>query len=883
MTDIIIPHYNTPELLNDCVQSIIRHTKDHSIIIVDNNSDKASHTVLSELGKIERVRVVRNNRNMGYAYANNQGIKLSTAENICFLNSDTVVTPHWLERLLAIKTKNRTSAISCMTDYVDDANQLHAKIPEGTSIDDHAESLYKAKKDAYEDHHRVIGFCILMDRASLKVIGDCFDTRFETGGFEDDDICYRLREHELRVGIAKGVFIRHVGSQTFKTFTKQKIHDTFISNREAFQNKWTPQRLKRMKFSRLDIVYVIETNCPCGGVKVVFEHANRLHDRGHNVSIIARQQWTSTDWFGLNVPVTYGGIDSIPACDIAVATFYTTIPAVMKSQARVKIHLSQGYEGLYQDAETVKKHYQMAENTICVSKWLQSVIMDKTGKAATYIKNGLDPYVYSFKTHNINITRPRVLVVGEELEIKNTRTVLSALSKLKNRIDVVRMFSGKDPLYESYKMPDMTQHEIAAVYDSCDILVSASKQVEGFGLPPLEAMASGCMVITTDNGGNKEYIKPGHNCLLIDGSEDSIISAIQKILGNPSLANELPLQGLETAKQYKWDTAIDNLEEHFMSLADTTSADEFDPPETIAIYKTFRGDEFLIPSIESIYPYCKKIVLVHCSKSWTGQEGNSCADAVEEWLKTNDKQKKIISQRADISDQTEAYELAWKLANKHKHEWKMMIDTDEVWDNRNIRLLMRRIKNETCGIVRTKTHYYVKSPEFQMWPQCPMTPVVMVRSDIPYTPIRLCTEGAHTVYWDVFYHHFSLVRRTLEECIAKQDACNTAENVDLIKWDKWIKLKWDMMPFSLHDNEQFRKILFADLPETMKTSKLAMELFEKYHVDSDFPEPAITPEILKKYGLPADFSQRHPDFKVPSKRNRYKMAVAEVLEATAVE
>ena len=881
MTDIIIPHYNTPKLLLDCIHSIEMHTKNYSVIIIDNNSDAMSQDILVEIGKMDHIRIIHNNRNMGYAYANNQGIKLSTAENICFLNSDTVVTPHWLERLHAIKTKNRVSAISCMTDYVDDANQLYDKVPEGTSIDDHAEALYKAKGNAYQDHHRVIGFCILMDRRSLKAIGDCFDTRFETGGFEDDDICYRLREQEFRVGIAKGVFIRHVGSQTFRSLGKQRTHDAFISNKAAFENKWTPQRLKRMKFARLDIVYVIETNCPCGGVKVIFEHVNRLHDRGHNVSIIARQQWTSNDWFGLKVPIRYGGIDNIPACDIAVATFYTTIPAVMKSQARVKIHLSQGYEGLYQDSETVKKHYQMADNTICVSKWLQSVIADKTGKSATYIQNGLDPYVYSFKTHKINITRPRVLVVGEQLQIKNTRTVLSALSKLKDKVDVVRMFSSKDPLYESHKMPDMTQQEIASVYDSCDILISASKQVEGFGLPPLEAMASGCIVITTDNGGNKEYIKPGHNCLLIDGSEESIVSAVQKLLNNPSLTNELPLVGLETAKQYKWDTAIDNLEEHFMSLADTTSADEFDPPQTIAIYKTFRGDEFLIPSIESIYPYCKKIVLVHCNKSWTGQEGNSCADVVEEWLKTNDKQKKIISQRADISDQTEAYELAWKLANKHKHEWKMMIDTDEVWDNRNIRLLMRRIKNETCGIVRTKTHYYVKSPEFQMYPQCPMTPVVMVRSDLKYTPIRLCTEPAYTVYWDVFYHHFSLVRRTLEECISKQDACNTAENVDLIKWDRWIKLKWNMLPTNMCDGEQFRKILFSDLPETMKINPLTSELFERYHSDDDMSNLNIAAATLAKHNLPADFSIRHEKYSVPSMRNRYKLAIAETLELMA--
>ena len=164
-----------------------------------------------------------------------------------------------------------------------------------------------------------------------------------------------------------------------------------------------------------------------------------------------------------------------------------------------------------------------------------------------------------------------------------------------------------------------------------------------------------------------------------------------------------------------------------------------------------------------------------------------------------------------------------------------------------------------------------------MFPQCPMIPVVMCRSNMKYSAIRMCTEQSYSVYSEIFFHHFSLVRRTLEECIEKQDDCNVAENVDKIKWERWIRLKWDLMPNPLIDGEQFRRISFSELPETMRKNALAKQLFEQYHTE-DESYIAVPIELLAKYNLPADFSPNHPDYQIPSRRNKYKMILQELIE-----
>ena len=94
MLSIIIPIYNALDYAELCVNSIIENTSgQYEIIIVDNNSTPPVPE--------GNYRLIRNEENLGYPKAINQGVKEATGEYHCLMNSDVVVTPFWNELLIA--------------------------------------------------------------------------------------------------------------------------------------------------------------------------------------------------------------------------------------------------------------------------------------------------------------------------------------------------------------------------------------------------------------------------------------------------------------------------------------------------------------------------------------------------------------------------------------------------------------------------------------------------------------------------------------------------------------------------------------------------------------------------------------------------------------
>jgi len=306
----------------------------------------------------------------------------------------------------------------------------------------------------------------------------------------------------------------------------------------------------------------------------------------------------------------------------------------------------------------------------------------------------------------------------------------------------------------------------------------------------------------------------------------------------------------------------------------------------IAIYKTFKGDEFVIPSLESIYEYMDKIIFIHCDKSWTGKTGNTVKDKVLAWTKENDKAGKIVNKSFVDCDQTTSYNNAWKIAEKIPHDWKLLIDTDEVWDEENLKKLFAASEKVDTDIdaIRVRMHEYIKSPLFRIEPTPPLMPVVLVRNKVKYTAVR-CSEAESKGETEIFFHHFTLVRRTLKEIIEKQQACCDIENEPAVDWELWTKHKWNKLPGAFHikplaNHQQawakVKVINIKDLPEPVQKSELTIA-FSKYDYSHRYGE-AIKPEIemYKKYNLPEGFNHEHPKYSVPSFRNRYILMMKEL-------
>lgn len=97
------------------------------------------------------------------------------------------------------------------------------------------------------------------------------------------------------------------------------------------------------------------------------------------------------------------------------------------------------------------------------------------------------------------------------------------------------------------------QADLVALYNLAEVFVLPSLY-EGFGFPPLEAMACGCPVIVSNRGSLPEVV--GDAALLIDpGLQDSLAGAIGAVETNSSLREDLVRRGFERVKRFSWRSA----------------------------------------------------------------------------------------------------------------------------------------------------------------------------------------------------------------------------------------------------------------------------------------------------------------------------------------
>lgn len=212
MISIVIPVYNQHELTLDCITAIRKHTnQDCEIIIIDNGSTppiKQPYT-----GFIETI-IIRNEENLGFPKAVNQGIQPAKGEHIILLNNDVIVTPGWADKL--INALDQFDIVGPMTNYC--AGLQKVQIPAYSNEDELDKSAMEWAGE-YEGETQpvnfIIGFCMAFKKSLFEEVGE-FDTSLWPCSGEEVDFCYRAKQSGYTVGIVKDCYVHHEGSQTFQ-------------------------------------------------------------------------------------------------------------------------------------------------------------------------------------------------------------------------------------------------------------------------------------------------------------------------------------------------------------------------------------------------------------------------------------------------------------------------------------------------------------------------------------------------------------------------------------------------------------------------------------------------------------------------------------------
>jgi len=232
---IIIPTYNQHDLTAQCLDQIYTvGTQDYEIILIDNGSEPPQK--LPYYGQI-----IRNESNLGFPVAVNQGIQAAKGEYIILLNNDCIVTPGWDTKL--IDCLNSGYAIAGpMTNYC--AGLQQTNIPVYHNIDELNENAksYTSnyKGNIYQDVNFIIGFCMAFRKSLFDEIGPFDESLWPCSG-EEVDFCLRTRQWHKKIAICRDTYIHHIGSQTFKDMEANgqlNYGDVCVRNDKHLVDRW---------------------------------------------------------------------------------------------------------------------------------------------------------------------------------------------------------------------------------------------------------------------------------------------------------------------------------------------------------------------------------------------------------------------------------------------------------------------------------------------------------------------------------------------------------------------------------------------------------------------------------------------------------------------
>lgn len=225
---VIIVNYNGSDLLDDCLKSMFKHTKniEFEVIIVDNGSKDGITEIIK---KYKNILLIRNNDNKGFGYANNQGLEIASGEYILFLNNDTIFIENSIKQTYDyIKNQEKECLIGCKllnTDY--SFQQSAYKYPSLSTLLISNFLVYKlfptkkslnkmyvlSENDIFTREVDVVigAFMFTKRSALLKLKG--FDTRFYFY-HEDSDLCFRFNHNVGKVIYFTDTSIIHRGGAT---------------------------------------------------------------------------------------------------------------------------------------------------------------------------------------------------------------------------------------------------------------------------------------------------------------------------------------------------------------------------------------------------------------------------------------------------------------------------------------------------------------------------------------------------------------------------------------------------------------------------------------------------------------------------------------------
>jgi glycosyltransferase involved in cell wall biosynthesis len=570
---------------------------DTHIHLLHATADPFIASELQRIALVNGTRVTLHNSSMlsGPAASLNECLQHAAAPCCVFIGVDVVVSQGAVHELCSALASD--AGIGIASPLAHRARYTRLQMLPGTNLARMNDLIQVGGDNRSVDVPRPETFCFAVRREVFDAVG-CFDDLFESQSDTIDDFAFRTQQQGYRIVCAMSAYVYRRGSYD---------PDATLSPARRGRSAWLLQRrwpalneangpapieklrsqlcsLKPREFlpcgrgrtdalrtdDALEILCVLPTLNPYGGVISVVNLINELSLRGHRCTIVslspcdnhphifyAQPEWVE-EW--ADIPDRYQA-----DYDIVMATSWETVAYAAEIGKRSErahcMYFIQDLEDEFYDTSDKRRHlvqetYAQIDTRFAKTNYLCREVA-KRGYPVQRIRPGI----------NLDLFYPRVRPATSAMTIlammrygqrhRGYDIVLAVLEQVARRFPDVRLvLFGTDDLSKAnipFPFENAGRQEpedLPALYSQADIFLELSRH-HGFGRTGIEAMACGAACVLSDSGGIRDYARHGENALIVPVTDvTAATEAVCQLVESPALRDRLVLNGFKTATRW---------------------------------------------------------------------------------------------------------------------------------------------------------------------------------------------------------------------------------------------------------------------------------------------------------------------------------------------
>jgi glycosyltransferase involved in cell wall biosynthesis len=587
LVDVIV-YYEDMRAFAGCVRSILSATTPGiKVRLLAARSLSSAEPIPEEVLEEAREKmevVVSTSVEGGFSRGVDAALHTSFSPWFIVLSEHARVFDGWLNHLFDAVTPN-TSMVSSLSNR-------SVPIRQGMSSGMMARSV--ASSAALRGHPVAFPMetCLLVNRAVLAEAGGLDTAFYAPGGGEFLELYLRACAlgYEARLSERCWVFDEsasraggHVwepdSRKGFSRFISRHGDDALSLRAKKHDERWMERLAKEFRpepCPRVEVVFVLREAVVCGLVLAITEICNALNRTGRwnayfictslepaermklplsfepvvlESEVVIRRWLKKKTGAAIIATITATAEDVLEGANPSK----NTLLYFVQDDERTFRHASGAH---YQEAEHVEKMWKAFDRRVVNAIWLKKV-MSEMDLPATRIGIGVDTLRFhpGDRSHEV----PRIMVHCRPSTPRRgwpfVSSILNRIAKSR-KVDVITYDERPDGLNFKTAVSDLGKvppWELAVYMSAADIFIEGS-ELQGWGMQSLEALSSGCALVSTDNVGVHEFGTPGRDCAIVPhGDVELAASVVCHLIDHPEERKRFSEEGRRSALAFSWD------------------------------------------------------------------------------------------------------------------------------------------------------------------------------------------------------------------------------------------------------------------------------------------------------------------------------------------